>query len=138
MHAVIGAVLQERANLATTQAPEVELDDARQVLVRQRREERARMALDERPLLEQGFDRRKIVRLERRPAARPAASIEPAPLRAQRVDERVPDRSVAAGDGPRELLGRQLRDRLEQLPIRPVAVVVQAFEIPDSHAWSPA
>src|SRR5262249_23698720 len=93
----------------------------------------AEACLDLLPGLDDGLRRREILRLERRPAGRPAAAVEPAPLGAHYVDERVADGAVGAVDELGELLRRELGDDREQFRVRPVAVVEEAFEVLDGH-----
>src|SRR5688572_18606806 len=91
------------------------------------------MNFDGVPLVDERVRRRVIIRLERRPALRAATPIEPAPLGAQDVNECVPDGPIATGNRLRELLVRELRNHLEEFLVCPVVVVVETFEILNSH-----
>src|SRR5262245_23693579 len=99
----------------------------------QRLEEIAHDAFDDGPLPDDRLRARIVVRLQRRPARRPSTTVDPSPLCAHDVDERIAYGSQAACDALRELLGSQLADNPEESSIRPVAIVVPPSQIVDSH-----
>src|SRR5947209_9965763 len=91
------------------------------------------MSLDCAPGVDDGFERRVIVWLEGRASFGTAAPVKPAPFSAQDVNERVPDRPIAASHRLRELFRRQLRNDLKEFPVGPVAIVIKTLELSDCH-----
>src|SRR5260221_892914 len=126
-------MLERRSTLLFT---ERKVDAAHHVVVREAREKRAHLLLDICPCPQNRVQRRVVLGLQAVTPHRTTTAVEPAPLGAHDMDQCAPNGAIAAGDGLHELLGPQLRHDVEQSPVGPVMVVVQALEIGDSHRRS--
>src|SRR6266540_1410723 len=139
MDAVNGGVLHQlsqrhRVFLGLTKR---EFDIADQIFIFQFGQELAHIRFYSVPCLRDRFDRWEIDGLKTRPPRRAAATIKPAGFSAQDVNHCIPDGFITPSHRPCEFLRRKLRNHIKEFSVSPMAVVIQIFQILDSHLAPP-